>query len=363
MRLGLVLAFGLALSACHVTFEDDEAEGNAAAASTSQDSPARSPLDALAFGTVEGDTSLPATLPALRAQVLLDRLGFSPGMIDGKEGQSFTLAVKGFQRAYALRETGTMDDETRKALDRWRGEPAVLSVKIPAEFARGPFIPDFPEDEAAQARLPSLAYRGLMEALAERFHTSRETLVALNSPGTKIGPGRTIRVPAIPNARVDAALSDERGWGATLARLGVHSGAEKAERIVVDKSEGVLRVLGADDKLIAQFPATMGSTHDPLPIGNWKVLGVSRNPEFRYNPDLFWDADRDDEKTLLPPGPNGPVGVVWIDLSKPHYGIHGTSEPASIGRAESHGCVRLTNWDAARVAQMVGPGTPVVFQE
>jgi lipoprotein-anchoring transpeptidase ErfK/SrfK len=107
---------------------------------------------------------------------------------------------------------------------------------------------------------------------------------------------------------------------------------------------------------------TSGSSHDPLPLGDWKVLGVSRNPPFHYNPDLFWDAEATDEKATLPPGPNGPVGVVWIDLTKAHYGIHGTAEPESIGRAQSHGCVRLTNWDAARLAQMVDTSTKVVFQ-
>jgi lipoprotein-anchoring transpeptidase ErfK/SrfK len=107
----------------------------------------------------------------------------------------------------------------------------------------------------------------------------------------------------------------------------------------------------------------MGSEHDPLPLGQWKILVVDRNPKFHFNPDLFWDARPGDKAAMLPPGPNGPVGVVWIDLSKPHYGIHGTPAPETIGRAESHGCVRLTNWDAARLAQMVHPGTEVLFKE
>jgi lipoprotein-anchoring transpeptidase ErfK/SrfK len=108
---------------------------------------------------------------------------------------------------------------------------------------------------------------------------------------------------------------------------------------------------------------TSGSTHDPLPIGTWKVNGVQRNPKFHYNPDLFWDATPGDRKATLQPGPNNPVGVVWIDLSKPHYGIHGSPEPSNIGHVESHGCVRLTNWDADRVARWVKAGTQVVFRE
>jgi len=107
----------------------------------------------------------------------------------------------------------------------------------------------------------------------------------------------------------------------------------------------------------------MGSEHDPLPIGTWKIQGAATLPPFHYNPKLFWDADSSDEKQLLKPGPNGPVGVVWLDLNKPHYGIHGTSHPETIGRAESHGCIRLSNWDAARLSLMVKPGTPAVFQQ
>ena len=154
-----------------------------------------------------------------------------------------------------------------------------------------------------------------------------------------------------------------RGWDKTLLSLGVAGEQPEVESILVDKSEGWLRTLSGDKRIIGQFPVTTGSEHDPLPIGNWTVKGVARNPEFHYNPKLFWDVSDSKDKQLLQPGPNSPVGVVWIDLSKPHYGIHGTGEPTSIGRAESHGCVRLTNWDAARVAGMVKPGTKVVFQK
>ena len=135
-----------------------------------------------------------------------------------------------------------------------------------------------------------------------------------------------------------------------------------ADHVVVDKSDSVLRVLDKNDKLIAQFSATMGSEKDPLPLGNWKINGADYNPKFHYNLDLFWDAKKDDDPAMLPPGPNGPVGVVWIDLSKEHYGIHGTPNPGTIGRAESHGCIRLTNWDAARLAMMIKPGTKAVFK-
>ena len=129
----------------------------------------------------------------------------------------------------------------------------------------------------------------------------------------------------------------------------------------VVKSQGVLRVRDDGGKLLAQFPATMGSSHDPLPIGHWKVQGTSYLPSYHYNPALFWDARKGTPKETLKPGPNSPVGVVWMDLNKAHYGIHGTPSPETIGRAESHGCVRLTNWDAARLSLMVKPGTPADF--
>jgi len=134
-------------------------------------------------------------------------------------------------------------------------------------------------------------------------------------------------------------------------------------RIVVDESEGWLRAYDAQGRLVAAFTVTTGSKHDPLPIGHWNVKGVAYNPPFAYNPELFWDVDDSQDKQRLPPGPNGPVGVVWIDLTKEHYGIHGTPEPALIGRTQSYGCVRLTNWDAARLALMVSSGTKVVFRK
>ena len=303
-----------------------------------------------------------AEQPDLRAQVILAQLGFSPGVIDGKEGESYVAALRGFQVAHDLDETGKLDEATLAKLEQWDNVSATRLVIIPAAFAAGPFVPDFPKDAADQAKLPALGYRNLMEALAERFHTTPEMIVALNSPETPIGAGKTIRVPNIPDVDPLPAADDARGWGVTLQKLGVAATQPAAAKVVVDKSEGVLKAYDKDGKLIALFPATMGSHRDPLPIGTWKIQGVSRNPDFHYNPKLFWDVSDKKEAQLLQPGPNGPVGVVWLDLDKPHYGIHGTNEPHMIGRAESHGCVRLTNWDAARLAQMVKPGTSAVFQ-
>lgn len=322
---------------------------------------AASPADTLEFGEAAGEPSISET-PALRAQVLLDHLGFSPGVIDGKEGDSYFAALRGFQTANGLPDTGKLDQATLGRMSRWQNIPATHVIVIPAAFAAGPFFPDFPSDAAEQAKLPTLGYRNLMEALAERFHTTPEAIVALNSAATPVGAGQAIRVPNIPNSKVALSADDARGWGDTLQRLGVSPDQPQAEKVVVDKSEGVLKVFGAGDKLIAQFPATMGSSKDPLPIGSWKIQGVSRNPDFHYNPKLFWDVSNEKAAQLLKPGPNSPVGVAWLDLNKPHYGIHGTSEPHTIGRVESHGCIRLTNWDVARLAQMIKPGTAAILQ-
>jgi lipoprotein-anchoring transpeptidase ErfK/SrfK len=296
----------------------------------------------------------------LHAQVLLDRAGFSPGVIDGREGMSMAEAIKGFQSSRGLEATGELDQETRQALLRG-GVPATRRLKIDPGDARGPFTGTIPSDPEQQAKLDRLGYRNLLEKIAEKFHTTPETIIALNSPATLIGPGAVLRLPNVLLA--SRSYGDIDGDTAQmLSDLNVSGGLPRAERIVVDKSDGVLRVFGKGDRLVAQFPATMGSQHDPLPLGNWKVTTVAYNPPFHYQPDLFWDVADSKEEQRLPPGPNGPVGTVWIDLTKEHYGIHGTAEPQTIQRAQSHGCVRLTNWDAARLATMVQDGMQVVFQ-
>ncbi|MEE4454143.1 L,D-transpeptidase family protein [Novosphingobium resinovorum] len=324
--------------------------------------------DTLAFADAPGggETEAADSLQ-MRAQVALDRLGFSPGVIDGREGQSYHLALAGFQQARGLPQTGNLDPATQQALFQGqKGQGGVAAatrlVVIPAAFARGPFVRDLPTKTSQQASYDHLGYRSLTEALAERFHTTPDTLVALNGHGTKVGAGTTVRVPAIANVPVARIEGDQRGWADTLQRLGVAGEQPTAEKVVVDKSAGTLQAFDKAGRLIAQFPVTTGSGHDPLPLGEWKIRGVSRNPDYQYDPDLFWDASGKDKEKRLAPGPNGPVGVVWIDLSKEHYGIHGTPEPQTIGRTESHGCVRLTNWDAARLAQMVHAGTQVLFE-
>lgn len=296
----------------------------------------------------------------LHIQVMLDKLGFGPGVLDGKGGLALVNALKGFQDSRGLRMTGKADDATLAALARYRGIEPTKRLQLTAASLRGPFTRSFPTDPVAQGKLPALNYRNALEALAERFHTTPATLVALNRGG-RLKAGAWLVFPnSLPSSR--AYSQGDPVWASTLGSLNVDAVQPQGKRIVVDKSDGVLRVFDAQDKLIAQFTATMGSASDPLPIGRWTVKGADYNPKWTYNPGILKRADKRDPKVEVPAGPNSPVGVVWLDLSKPHYGIHGTSEPEKIGRAESNGCIRLTNWDAARLALMIKPGTPAVFQ-
>ncbi len=327
----------------------------------------------------DANTSPAEPRPVMQAQVVLDRLGFSAGVIDGEVNRSFANALTAFQEARGLPVTGALDEATAQALAPWSNIPATRVVTIPEAWGTITFAA-LPEGAAAQAKLTQLGYESMAEKLAERFHTTPEVLALLNpqrqpegaasaSPAatpaaaTTLTPGQQIRVPNIGADAIDPAQVKKPDWLDTLRSLGVGTNQPEVARIVVDESDGWLRAYDAADKLVAGFTVTTGSKYDPLPIGDWKVKGVAYNPPFAYNPELFWDVDDSLEKQHLPPGPNGPVGVVWIDLSKDHYGIHGTPQPALIGRTESHGCVRLTNWDAARLALMVSGRTKVVFRK
>ena len=263
---------------------------------------------------------------ALQIQVALDRAGFSPGEIDGRMGTSTTRALDVFTK------NGGTPDATIEAL---------TTYKITSEDAAAPFTPDLPEDMMEKAKLPALGYRNLTEALGERFHASPALLKSLN-PQAAFAAGEEIRVPNVAEFAPPAV---------------------PAVTVTVRKSTSDLVVTEAAGKVVFYAPVTTGSEHDPLPIGEWKVNGAQKNPTFAYNPDLFWDADATHAKAKIPPGPNNPVGVVWIDISRPHYGLHGTPEPSTVGKTSSHGCVRLTNWDAQTLAALVKPGTKVVFTE
>ena len=297
----------------------------------------------------------------LHVQVILDHLGFSPGSRDGTPGRSLPAALKGLQESRGLPITGKVDQPTLAALHPYAAWRPTQRLRLTQAVLAGPYY-QIPKGEDQQATLPALGYRSPMEKLAEMFHTTPQVLVALNSPDTRLAPGTLVTFPnALPTSRdYDPKLKPE--WRQTLAMLNVDAHQPRVAKIVVSKSQGVLRGYDEAGKLVAQFQVTTGSEHDPLPLGDHKITVIDYNPKFHFNPALFWDAKPGEQKAMLPPGPNGPVGVVWMDLNIPHYGIHGTPEPQFIGRTESHGCVRLTNWNAARLAQMIKPGVPVIFE-
>lgn len=298
------------------------------------------------------------------AQVLMSAHGFSPGVIDGKKGESFRLALRSFQESRGLEVTGELDSPTRRALLA-ANRPSTVMVELTADDVRGQYVLPFPSDPEAQAKLDFLGYRNMLEKVAERYHTTPATIVALNGPDKKIGLGQTLRLPNVVAQTGDYSSADGKGEH-VMRVLNVDSKQPSGDYVVVDKSEGVLKVYSGDvkaksGKLVAAFPVTMGSKQYPLPIGTWKATTYAFLPPFKYQPELLLNAKTD--KTLtLPPGPNGPVGVAWLDLTKEHYGIHGTSEPQTIGRAESSGCIRMTNWDVLRLSQMMKPGFTAIFQ-
>ncbi len=289
--------------------------------------------------------------PELMLQVLLDRAGFSPGEIDGVSGANTTRAVTAYRQARNVSGTGAADVLRALQAD---SEPILTTYRITSQDAAGPFVPEIPTDMMEKAKLPALGYTSVLEMIAERTHAAPELLRALN-PEAKFVEGEEIRVPNITRPLVPL---EPTAPGSAAAKT-----ATAASRVVVSKAGSGLTVYGQGNEVLFFAPVTSGSEHDPLPIGTWKVNGVSRNPTFNYNPDLFWDADPAHAKTKIPAGPNGPVGTVWIDISKPHYGLHGTPEPGKVGHTASHGCVRLTNWDAQTLAGFVRAGTVVIFEQ
>lgn len=275
----------------------------------------------------------------LRAQILLERAHFSPGEIDGRGGSNTRRALAGFQRSHDLPATGTLDAPTWEALNAQAPAAVLATVTLAAEDVAGPFSA-IPTDMMEKAALPALGFASAEEALGERFHASPALLRALN-PEATFAAGEQVVVPDLAGMAPPA----------------------KAAKVVVDRSESTVALVDAQGEVYAQYPASTGSEHDPLPVGAWTIQGVARDPTFHYNPALFWDADAAHAKATIAAGPNNPVGVAWIDLSKEHYGIHGTPEPAHVGKTQSHGCIRLTNWSVREVAQAVAPGTPALLQE
>ncbi len=271
----------------------------------------------------------------LRAQVLLDRSWMSPGEIDGRPGTNTARAIGGFQRMSGLPVTGHLDEATWTALEQ-RG-PALVKYTLTADDVKGPFRA-IPGSMYGKAKLPALSYGNVGEALGEKFHIRPAALEMLNPGKDLSAPGTEIIVPNVRDI----------------------PGLPQATRIVVSEAAKLLMLINPQGKVYAQFPVTTGSERDPLPIGQWELRSVAKNPHYNYNPKLFKGA-KPGPLATLPPGPNSPVGVMWMGLSKPHYGIHGTPEPGSISKTHSNGCIRMTNWSVLQVSEAVSRGTPVTL--
>jgi lipoprotein-anchoring transpeptidase ErfK/SrfK len=279
--------------------------------------------------------SQPATDPdpaIVRLQVLLDRAGSSPGVIDGFYGENVSKAIAGIEAMNGLPVDGKLDPEIIARIEH--DQPLIGSYEITADDGKD-IVKSIPEDYAEQASMKHLGFTSVAEKLSERFHMDIDLLKALN-PGSGFATGDTIFVAAPDRPREG-----------------------KVKRIEAHARSGQVFAFDEADKIIAVYPATIGSDDNPSPSGTHKVNGVARMPKYTYNPKVNFQQGQNKKVLNLPGGPNNPVGTVWIDLSEPTYGIHGTPEPDKIDKAGSHGCIRLTNWDVEELAAMVKPGVMV----
>lgn len=291
---------------------------------------------------LKGDVSGPSVL---KTQVYLDRLNFSVGALDGRWGRNTAIALWWYQRSRGINaaEPGALDEATYRSLAAGTNSaPALVQHTLTADDVKGPFV-SIPEDVYEKEKLDCLCYESKKEKLAELFHTSQDFLDQLNRDVDldTVDAGSVIWVPNVRDAQAT-------------------TNAEIA-RVVVSIRGNTFNAFDAAGNLIFHAPTTLGSQYDPSPNETTEVKSVVENPHFHYQPTLFHEVPDSDPEANLNPGPNSPVGVVWIALSKPHFGIHGTSDPESIGYASSHGCVRLTNWDAREVAKRIRAGVPVEF--
>ena len=341
-------------------------------------------LDNLNPQAMQGPPALPVPREGggpsvLKAQIMLDRARFSPGAIDGNWGKNTEKAVFWFQFSQNLPTTGEIDRATWDALVRAAGgqRPPLKQITVTAENLAGPFT-EVPEDMYAKAKLECLCYASPLEMFAEQGHAEPGLIQKLN-PGVDFAalqPGAKLWIPDVPpilpldagqakaqaqQAKTTPATGTPAPPAGNQATPGQAGG--QIAKLLVAKRGFYLQALDAQGKILYHFPTTLGSKYDQSASGTHKVTGIHPNPDFHYQPKLFADKPDTDPEAHLKAGPNSPVGLVWMALSKPHHGIHGTAVPETIGYTSSHGCVRLTNWDAVFLSQKIKPGVQVAFRE
>jgi lipoprotein-anchoring transpeptidase ErfK/SrfK len=295
----------------------------------------------------------------LQAEVLLDRAGLSPGTIDGRDGDNFAKAMHAFQQVNGL-PVGPLDQATLEKLSQVGG-PVTGEYTIQPQDVAGPFVPEIPKQFVEMAQLPQVGYRSPRQLIAAKFHMSEGLLAALNPDKNFTEAGAVLTVANVRQAGDDPAvvaqaLHEHRGSTGSSAPPG-----QTAARVVVNKQNRSVQVFSADNRLLAFFPASIGSAEKPAPSGTLVVRRVDYDPTYTYDPAYHFKEQKIQRKATVRPGPNNPVGVVWIALSEKGYGIHGTPDPDAVGKTQSHGCIRLTNWDALTLARLVKKGTPVDF--
>ncbi|MDO5528317.1 MAG: L,D-transpeptidase [Paracoccus sp. (in: a-proteobacteria)] len=300
---------------------------------------------ALSAADIEGASYQGGPLPSgqsaitAKVQLLLDRSGISPGVIDGIAGGMSNSAIAAFERRAGLPVDGVMDDVVWGLLQHFATSPVTQSYTITQADTEN-LVDAIPTDYAEKAEMAHLGYTSVQERLAERFHMD-EGFISVMNPSASFTAGETISVMN-PNARIRATVT----------------------RIVIEKEHNRVAAFDESGRMVVNYPATIGSAQTPSPSGEMKVANVAENPDYTYNPSVNFQQGDNDRVLRIPPGPNGPVGDTWIGLTKPTYGIHGTPTPSRLFRNESNGCVRLTNWDARELAHMVRPNqTEVVFLE